>query len=346
MTNHPNISIGNFRKKVLDKKNTIADKIFLTSEAAPNEKNSSIPDPSDIDIPDDDFKDNIDTGKGSVLNDNNIDKSLENAADGAKNNQQRFDNMIKDGAQQDVEIPTPEDKRMADSIAENIAQDEVKKEAEKALAKNLKEEAKRFDYSKYNQNIDTSIVRKEPSEAAYRQYAVDEDSIKDEVTKLVREIKKKIKDKQNGGKINGLYQGRYLDSHSLFRFDQRVLCKNDLPEDIPNMAFSLMIDASGSMRGHKETYARRTALLLYKFGLELNIPVMVYSHNCSGNTCVKMQALADYGSVDGKDKYRICDYSPNGCNRDGVALRSFPNDKKKLKYVLSYLMDYHLLIIQ
>ena len=176
------------------------------SETGPDEKDS-IPDPSDIDIPDDYIKDNIDTGKGSVLNDNNIDKSLESASDGAKNNQQRLDNMMKDDAPQDAEIPTPEDKRMADSIAENIAQDEVKKEAEKALAKNLQDEAKKIDYSKYNQNVATTIVRKEPSEAAYKQYAMDEDAIKYEVKKLVREIKNKIKDRQNGGKINGLYQG-------------------------------------------------------------------------------------------------------------------------------------------
>lgn len=290
------------------------------SETGPDEQDS-IPDPSNIDIPDDYIKDNINTGKGSVLNDNNIDKSLESTSDGAKNNQQRLDDMMKDDAPQDAKIPTPEDKRMADSIAEHIAQDEVKKEAEKALAKNLQDEAKKIDYSKYNQNVATTIVRKEPSEAAYKQYAMDENAIKYEVKKLVREIKNKIKDRQNGGKINGLYQGRYLDSHSLYRFDQRVLCKNDLPEDIPNMAFSLMLDASGSMLGHKETYARRTALLLYEFGLELNVPVMVYSHNCSSHSGVTMQALADYGSVDGKDKYRICDYSPNGCNRDGVALR-------------------------
>ena len=114
--------------------------------------------------------------------------------------------------------------------------------------------------------------------------------------------------------------GRYLDQNSLYRFDQRVLCKNDLPEDIPDMALCILIDSSGSMSGYKEQQARKTALLLYLFGQALHIPVMVYGHNCSGSV-VGMKAYADFGSVDGKDKYRICDLSSSGCNRDGMALR-------------------------
>ena len=54
-----------------------------------------------------------------------------------------------------------------------------------------------------------------------------------------------------------------------------------------------------------------------------------------------MQALADFGSVDGKDKYRICDYSPSGCNRDGMALRfvskklSERQEETKICFVIS-----------
>jgi len=282
---------------------------------------SSIPDPFDIDIPDESLNDNIDTGSGSVLNDNNINKDF-NDNQQARNNAQRLDQMMKDDSgADDAQIPTPEDKRKAESIAEQIAEDEVKKDAEKELADQLKKEASETDYSGFNKGATPNLTREEPTEASYRQYDEDYAAIKNDVKKLVNEIKNKIKDRQNGGKINALYQGRYLDNHSLYRFDQRVLCKNDLPEDIPNMALSLVVDASGSMhRDAKMTYARRTALLLYLFGRELNIPVMVYSHNANSHDC-DMHALADFGSVDGKDKYRICDYTPNGCNRDGMALR-------------------------
>lgn len=281
---------------------------------------SSIPDPFDIDIPNDDLNDNIDTGSGSVLNDNNINKDFDEQQ--AKNNKQRLEQMMNDDSvSDDAQIPTPEDERKAESIAESIAEEEVKKDAEKDLAEQLKKEASDADYSAFNKGAKPNLTREAPSKNAYKQFDEDYEAIKNDVKKLVNEIRNKIKDRQNGGKINALYQGRYLDNHSLYRFDQRVLCKNDLPEDIPNMALSLVVDASGSMhKSSKMTYARRTALLLYLFGLELNIPVMVYSHNSNSNDC-DIQALADFGSVDGKDKYRICDYNPSGCNRDGMALR-------------------------
>ena len=278
-----------------------------------------IPDPFDIDTPDDSINDNINTGSGSVLNDNNIQKNDQQRQ--PRNNQKRLENMMSDEDSQDeAQIPTPEDKRMADAIAEQIAEEEVKEEAEKELAAELAKEAEQFDFGEFNENAELDIIRNVPSETAMNMFLSDEEAIRDDVKKLVREIKNKIKDRQNGGKINGLYQGRYLDNHSLYRFDQRVLCKNDLPEDIPNMAIALVVDASGSMSNVvKTTYARRTALLLYLFGQALNIPVMVYSHNSERK--VNLTALADFGSVDGNDKYRICDYSTSGCNRDGMALR-------------------------
>lgn len=277
-------------------------------------------DPNSLDIPEDDIKDDINTGSASVLNDNNLDKNLQEAAP-SSNNQERMDGMTGQSSQKDRDaaMPSPNDKRQMESIAEQIAKDEVKKAAEQELADSLKEEAKNLDYGSYNKDATANVTRSFPSENAVKTFERDYADIQGIVKRLVREIKEKIKDKQQGGRINGLYTGRYLDSHSLYRFDSRILCKNDLPEDIPNMAISLVIDASGSMSGPSERYARRTALLLYLFGRELNIPVMVHSHNSRGQCNIAV--LADFDSVDGKDKYRICDYNPNGCNRDGMAIR-------------------------
>ncbi|MBQ6415205.1 MAG: hypothetical protein IJJ65_03030, partial [Butyrivibrio sp.] len=188
---------------------------------------SSIPDPFDIDVPDNDLNDNIDTGSGSVLNDNNINKDFDNQQ--AKNNKQRLEQMMNDDSvSDDAQIPTPEDKRKAESIAESIAEEEVKKDAEKDLAEQLKKEASDADYSAFNKGAKPNLTRKAPSKNAYKQFDEDYEAIKNDVKKLVNEIRNKIKDRQNGGKINALYQGRYLDNHSLYRFDQRVLCKNDL----------------------------------------------------------------------------------------------------------------------
>lgn len=278
---------------------------------------NELPSPSGLlDNAADMMEENIDTGCGSVLNDSNINQDNYSPA---SSNQKKIENMTKE-EKPEASIPSPSDKRMADTIEESIASQSVYEEAEKELAEELKQEAQDMDYTPINKSEKIDVVRENPTDRSKQIYKNDMESINFLVKKTIDEIRNKIKDHQQGGKINGLYQGRYLDRNSLYRYDLRMLCKNDLPEDIPNMAFSVLIDASGSMNSdNKLISARQTALLIYHFGIALNIPVMVYSHRVAGN--VQLNALADYGSVDGNDKYRICDLQAHGCNRDGMALR-------------------------
>lgn len=287
--------------------------------------NNSLPSPGNLlsNVTDTTIKDDLDTNAGSVLNDSNI--SENEVPDNLTNNQDKLSQMQKE-EQNTAQIPSPSDMRETDSITESIAKDRVSDEIEKELAEKRANEAKSFDYTGYNKGIRTNLVRKEPTPNAERIYNSDMQDIGFLSKKMVNEIRNKIKDQQQGGKINGLYQGRYLDQHSLSRFDCRCLCKNDLPEDIPDMAIGVLLDMSGSMNcDDKYVYARRTALLLYEFGRQLNVPIMVYAHNSYGSTN-DMYDLADFDSVDGKDRYRICDVTPGGGNRDGMALR-FCSDK-------------------
>ena len=287
--------------------------------------NNSLPSPGNLlsNVTDTTIKDDLDTNAGSVLNDSNI--SENEVPDNLTNNQDKLSQMQKE-EQNTAQIPSPSDMRETDSITESIAKDRVSDEIEKELAEKRANEAKSFDYTGYNKGIRTNLVRKEPTPNAERIYNSDMQDIGFLSKKMVNEIRNKIKDQQQGGKINGLYQGRYLDQHSLSRFDCRCLCKNDLPEDIPDMAIGVLLDMSGSMNcDDKYVYARRTALLLYEFGRQLNVPIMVYAHNSYGSTN-DMYDLADFDSVDGKDRYRICDVTSGGGNRDGMALR-FCSDK-------------------
>lgn len=293
-------------------------------DAGSNE-NNSLPSPGNLlsNVTDTTIKDDLDTNAGSVLNDSNIGEN--EVPDNLTNNQDKLSQMQKE-EQNTAQIPSPSDMRETDSITESIAKDRVSDEIEKELAEKRANEAKSFDYTGYNKGIRTNLVRKEPTPNAERIYNSDMQDIGFLSKKMVNEIRNKIKDQQQGGKINGLYQGRYLDQHSLSRFDCRCLCKNDLPEDIPDMAIGVLLDMSGSMNcDDKYVYARRTALLLYEFGRQLNVPIMVYAHDNYGSTN-EMYDLADFDSVDGKDRYRICDVTPGGGNRDGMALR-FCSDK-------------------
>lgn len=307
-----------------------------------NETGKSIPSAKNLmdNAPIPDYTDDIDTKTGSVLNDKNISQDPQQQGTASDNDKIASMQEQKEFSQGTAQIPSPEDLREVENIAETIAKERLLKEQEDDLAANLAAEMKNQDFGPINRSVNANIIREYPSANAYQIYEDDMQEIGFLVNKMVNEIRRKIKDHQNGGKLNGLYMGRYLDQHSLSRYDGRCLCRNDLPEDIPNMAIGILIDSSGSMnRDSKYVYARRTALLIYEFGMKLNIPIMVYAHNATHQT--QLFDLADYNSVDGKDRYRICDLTPGGCNRDGMALRfcskklSERKETTKIMFVIS-----------
>ena len=305
---------------------------------------SKRPSPNAIRPRNDSIKDEVNTGSGSVLNDHFLDDS-QDSADQAGTSAEKLEQMSEQAdKQQRADEDKPADEALkAEQFKEDVAQEKAKEEQEKELAKDLASEAQNMDLGEFNKNVKLGFERKvDVTNRDKEKHEEDMKEIGGLIKRTVKEIRDKIKDKQQGGKINGLYQGRYLDAHSLYRFDQRVLCTNDLPEDIPNMAIALLIDSSDSMSSsNKQDYARQTALLLYHFGRELNVPVMVCAHNAQTYGECDIKSLADYGSVDGNDKYRICQFRPSGGNRDGAALRyvaekvSQRQEETKIVFVIS-----------
>ncbi len=143
---------------------------------------------------------------------------------------------------------------------------------------------------------------------------------------LQKNLLRQLKDMRLGGKLTGLMMGRRLDSHSLHRNDGKVFYKNNLPQDVPQLAVGLLLDESGSMSSaDRATYARAAAIILYDFCQSLDIPVTVYGHTTSYdsqyNSTVDLYSYAEFDSIDKNDKYRLMDISARGSNRDGAALR-------------------------
>ena len=116
----------------------------------------------------------------------------------------------------------------------------------------------------------------------------------------------------HSGKQTGLIMGRRLDAHALCRNDGKVFYKNNLPNEIPELAVGLLLDESGSMCScDRCTYARAAAIILYDFCESLEIPVMVYGHS------------TDY--YDGKDSVELYSYAEfNGFDNDQPATLPIP----------------------
>lgn len=259
------------------------------------------------DIINPDINDNLNLNSGSALNDKSIERLK--AVD-------QFEMSSVNSSNSNM----PESLEI-DRITTNIAEQTVRVNEQIRLDNELKQSVESFDFSELNNNVEVNMLRGNTSNSAMQlyQYFCDNGALK-MASAMAKEIRRKIKDQQQGGKLDGLYNGRYLDRNHLYRMDKKIFCKNDLPEDIPNMAISILVDCSGSMSAQsKLLYAMQTALIIYEFGQMMNIPVMVYGHNYSGG--MYLYSLAEFNTVDGQDKYRICSLNPGGCNRDGMALR-------------------------
>lgn len=259
------------------------------------------------DIINPDINDNLNLNSGSALNDKSIERLK--AVD-------QFEMSSVNSSNSNM----PESLEI-DRITTNIAEQTVRENEQIRLDNELKQSVESFDFSELNNNVEVNMLRGNTSNSAMQlyQYFCDNGALK-MASAMAKEIRRKIKDQQQGGKLDGLYNGRYLDRNHLYRMDKKIFCKNDLPEDIPNMAISILVDCSGSMSAQsKLLYAMQTALIIYEFGQMMNIPVMVYGHNYSGG--MYLYSLAEFNTVDGQDKYRICSLNPGGCNRDGMALR-------------------------
>ena len=121
--------------------------------------------------------------------------------------------------------------------------------------------------------------------------------------------------------------GRTIIPSDAYRPDQRFFANKKLPQDLPDMALSVLVDHSGSMGGNRIESAMKASLLLHDFCTGLNIPIAVAGHNAERGVCVNYYIYADYGQISNKDRYRaarmaaaLTKMRANNCNRDGAAL--------------------------
>lgn len=138
--------------------------------------------------------------------------------------------------------------------------------------------------------------------------------------RMVRNLLKEIKDRQLGDSLNGNYFGSRMDSQNLSRRDKKLFIRDVLPEDVPDMEVSVVVDQSGSMSGAKNMAAKKASYIIWKFCNMLEIPVNVLGHHTRSDTVV-LESFADGSSIDGNDGIRILGMGTGGCNRDGYALR-------------------------
>ncbi len=207
--------------------------------------------------------------------------------------------------------------RMLDKMAERAAC----KQLENERLTELNEMAKSISYGDIHQGVNIIINRISSVDTdLMEQYDAVAPRLVTISKQLQRSIQKELKEHRQGGKQTGLVMGRRLDTHALCRNDGKAFYKNNLPNEIPELAVGLLVDESGSMcSGDRCTYARAAAIILHDFCDSLDIPIMVYGHSTDGRG-VALYSYAEFDGFDSDDRYWLMDIGARS-NWDGAALR-------------------------
>ena len=120
--------------------------------------------------------------------------------------------------------------------------------------------------------------------------------------------------------IRGRYSGKKFKASQVVKGNYKYFARDYNLEPAPKIAIGVRFDESGSMSGARAMAAKATALLIYTFCHMVGVKVAIYGDDTSGG--VNLYCYTDFDTYDIEDdKYRLCNISAGGCNRDGFAIR-------------------------
>ena len=213
---------------------------------------------------------------------------------------------------------------ITNDIARNQAEDELESEAATALT----DAVAAVNGTGSHKGIAVNTVRVMNVTAADVNYynAVMEE-LKPVSGRLQKQMLNALRDLKDGVVQKHRQFGRTIVASDAFRPDQRFFANRKLPQELPDMALSVLVDHSGSMSGARIDAAMKAALLLHDFCTGLNIPVAVAGHNAERGVRVNYYIYSDYEQISGKDRFRtarmaasLTKMRADNCNRDGAAL--------------------------
>ena len=207
-------------------------------------------------------------------------------------------------------------------VLEEMATGRVHEAMEEELSEELQREADRVSYGNAHRNIHVTVNRMaHVDQELVNSYNAVAPKLLMLSKRLQQSVSSVLNDMRQGGKQTGLYVGKRLNQHAMYRDDGRVFYNTRLPTEPINMAVALLVDESGSMAGDDRiTRARATSIVVQDFCEKLGIPIMIMGHTAWGGH-VELFSYSEFDSVDKKDRYRLMDMSARSCNRDGAALR-------------------------
>lgn len=206
-----------------------------------------------------------------------------------------------------------------DSITNAIAKERTTAQMEKEIEKDLNEFAADIDFGTIHNGISSQIIRHVVTDQNRNDY----NNIAPGLIKIASLMARKadyFMEDDSPIEIRGRFSGKSFKAASVVKGNYKYFARDYNLEPAPKIAIAVRVDESGSMSGARAAAAKATALLIYTFCHMVGVKVAIYGDDTDGK--VNLYCYTDFDTYDIEDdKYRLCNISAGGCNRDGFAIR-------------------------
>lgn len=235
--------------------------------------------------------------------------------DELKEKQEEVDKVFENAKNDSSSSQSPDGNSGLKDMAQIIAEEEIQKSQNKDLMNNLMENQNYFVRKRSNvisvQQYPCLKGDKETYDTIYK-------SLEPTIKACVRKIQQVLKKREFDDEETGFSSGQRLVGRELYRQDRKVFSKDLVPDETPDVAFSIMVDESGSMEGDKIIAARQTAILFDAVARKLNIPTRIVGHD-ENNDIVNVRNYRNFISSD-KEKYSLVNLCDRWGNIDTMVL--------------------------
>lgn len=216
----------------------------------------------------------------------------------------------------------PDDVRSQfESILKQVIHEKAVENIEQTVRDDLLSEIKGVNMNSSHANKKVDAVSYEPSSSAEDTYNGLYSEVGPYSKLLQRKITDALRDMMEGGISHHRQFGRMIEPNNAYRPDQRFYANKKQPENLPEMAISVLVDMSGSMNGPRMEAAKRAAIMLQDFCAGLSIPCMVAGHNTAATRGdIKYVVFSDFHNITKANRLSLAEMRPGGCNRDGMAI--------------------------
>ena len=256
-------------------------------------------------------------------------EQLENSASSSE------DESIFDGLEegsgagdQSTDTTTSEGESAAvNNLMNKIAKDIAQKNMEDALSSETNAKIKTISQNSHHQHIEViPKVFYDYDDKDVQVYNAIMKNLLPYSKRLKRHFLEAFRESRDDGILHKRNFGDKFEARNAYRPDQRFYAKRKIPNDVPDMAISLLIDHSGSMSGARLSAAMATAMLLHDFATGLSIPVAIAGHNVAvENQSINYISYTNFDKIGDSEKYKLAKMRANSCNRDGAAIEIAAN---------------------